>query len=410
MRISRNLAHAVGSALAHGQCVIITGPREVGKTTLAHVVAAKLKLQQKKFNVSQSQGLEELKAHVSDRSDGSVLLLIDEVQDCGEAFEFVREGLQSREFEAKDCAKILLIGVPPNAQKLRSQSLGTRCLELQLTPIQPLEYLQELAAGSVQLAEASDSVPAETEMQEVNSNPSLYPLWERGGFPRSLTAASDAESYEWRRQYIDDICQRGLPDSSMSTRRFRDHLRGLAEAHGQCVDIDAMDADLVRCVEFLDAAGLVRILPEWNGEGGRQTKIYVRDSGLLHGLMKWRTLKEIPKEGLARASWEGFCVESVLVASGDNEHGFHLTADAYKAENAQLVLSVGNETWAFDFDRSDGPPDKSFVAGAAAVGADRAIFVSELSRAKSYRSDQGYIVMTLASALRAIEAANGTGL
>jgi len=34
-------------------------------------------------------------------------------------------------------------------------------------------------------------------------------LWMRGGFPKSLLAMDEEESFAWRERYIDNLCARG---------------------------------------------------------------------------------------------------------------------------------------------------------------------------------------------------------
>jgi hypothetical protein len=42
-----------------------------------------------------------------------------------------------------------------------------------------------------------------------NSVIPLQMLWMRGGFPKSLLAMDEEESFAWRERYIDNLCARG---------------------------------------------------------------------------------------------------------------------------------------------------------------------------------------------------------
>jgi predicted AAA+ superfamily ATPase len=111
--------------------------------------------------------------------------------------------------------------------------------------------------------------------------------------------------------------------------------------------------------QYLDAFTtmyLVRQLPPWfENLGKRQVKapkVYLRDSGVLHGLLHLesrRRLEEHPKVG---ASWEGFALEQVLSVTGDRDAYFWAT---HNGAELDLLVEWKGRRIGFEFEYGDAP-------------------------------------------------------
>jgi uncharacterized protein len=82
-------------------------------------------------------------------------------------------------------------------------------------------------------------------------------------------------------------------------------------------------------LDLLSGAFMARQLLPWHENVGKRVvkapKVYIRDSGLFHSLMRvfvWRDLQAHPKLG---ASWEGFALEQVLHLVGERDAYFWAT-------------------------------------------------------------------------------------
>jgi predicted AAA+ superfamily ATPase len=132
-----------------------------------------------------------------------------------------------------------------------------------------------------------------------------------------------------------------------------------------------------RYLDALTATFLVRQLPPWfENLGKRQVKapkVYIRDSGMLHGLLHLASpqrLEEHPKLG---ASWEGFALEQVLQFTGDRDAYFWATHGG-----AELDLMVLWHGWriGFEFKFADAPGiTKSMHVAMADLKLDRLLVV-----------------------------------
>jgi predicted AAA+ superfamily ATPase len=189
--------------------------------------------------------------------------------------------------------------------------------------------------------------------------------WLRGGFPLSYTARTEADSFAWRRQFLQTFLERDLPQlgvtiASAALRRFWNML---AHYHGQIWNAAELaramavnESTVRRYLDLLTGVLMVRQLPPWfENLGKRQVrapKIYLRDSGLLHallGIANQRDLEHHPKVG---ASWEGYAVEEVLKALQPDEAYYWAT---YSGAEIDLVLFKRGRRIGVECKRADAP-------------------------------------------------------
>jgi hypothetical protein len=201
-------------------------------------------------------------------------------------------------------------------------------------------------------------------LEEVDGR-NLRRLWWRGCFPRSFLARSDEESRVWREDFVQTFLERdlgrfGVQVPAPTLRRFWSMV---AHYHGQIWNASEIGRSLgeahttvKRHLDILCGAFVMRQLPPWfENLGKRQvksSKVYLRDSGLLHtllGIPSFAALEGHPKLG---ASWEGFALEEVLRATGDREAYFWNTQGG--AELDLLVFTRGQRL-GFEFKYADAP-------------------------------------------------------
>ena len=88
---------------------------------------------------------------------------------------------------------------------------------------------------------------------------------------------------------------------------------------------------------------MVRLLQPWHANLGKRQvkspKVYIRDTGLLHVLLRIRTEQELLLHPRSGASWEGFVIEEVLKAVSPDEAYFWSTHSG--AELDLLLLKDG---------------------------------------------------------------------
>jgi predicted AAA+ superfamily ATPase len=149
--------------------------------------------------------------------------------------------------------------------------------------------------------------------------------WLRGGLPESLEAESDAASLGWRRKLLEDLLARdyslwGVPPYA----RLVDVLRWVANRNGG--ELDETDcpgtkaAELRSMLYVFGRLGITRRLINYPGGTTesleRKSKLYVRDTGLLHALLGIETMEQMRGHQLVGASWETYVIECLIAASG----------------------------------------------------------------------------------------------
>ena len=192
-------------------------------------------------------------------------------------------------------------------------------------------------------------------------------LWIRGGFPPSFLAASDRHSARWRDQFIRTYLERDIPQ--LGPRIPAETLRRLWTmlAHGQGDLLNA--ANLARALavdgktvaKYLDLLVdllLVRRLPPFFANVRKRLvkspRLYVRDSGIVHALLRLDEEESVLGHPVAGKSWEGFVLETLIRAAPERTHAsFYRTATGVEVD---LVLELpGGRLWAIEIKRGLAP-------------------------------------------------------
>ena len=101
---------------------------------------------------------------------------------------------------------------------------------------------------------------------------------------------------------------------------------------------------------------MVRQLQPWHANVKKRQvkapKIYIRDSGLLHGLLELQSMDDLLGHPKLGASWEGFALEQVLGIFGqDNAHFWATHAGA----ELDLMVTFRGRRYGFEFKVGDAP-------------------------------------------------------
>jgi predicted AAA+ superfamily ATPase len=204
-------------------------------------------------------------------------------------------------------------------------------------------------------------------------NPDTSTLWIRGGFPDSYLATSDSNSLAWRKDFIRTYLERDVP--LLGPRVPAETLERLWTmlAHEQATLLNAsrlaaalmISAQTVtRYIDLLADLLLVRRLTPFHGNVGKRLvkspKVFVRDSGIVHGLLGIAEYNALSGHPVAGASWEGFVIENLIAAAPVRTiPSFYRTAAGSEID---LLLEIpGHGLWALEIKRSlTSKPEKGF--------------------------------------------------
>lgn len=324
---------AVKRALRRSRVVAILGARQVGKTTLARQLAATRAVTW--FDLEDPGDRARLEDPMLALRHATGLVVIDEVQREPRLYEILRV-LADR----PRGARFLLLGsASPDLVRGTSETLAGR-----------IEYLP---LAGVTLGEVGASA---------------WPrLWLRGGFPRSFTSASDADSDAWRRSFVRTFLERDLAQLALGvpTGTLERFWSMLAHWHGQIFNASELgrslgvsDSSVRRYLDLLTGTFVVRVLRPWHENLAKRQvkspKVFIADSGLLHSLLGIAQRHDLERHPKVGASWEGFALEQIVAHTGARPEEVYFWATHQGAELDLLVVR-GVHRRGYELKRADAP-------------------------------------------------------
>jgi len=384
--IARTLKLKVESGLADNPAVALLGPRQVGKTSLAHEVATGLESVYLDLEAPADLAkLQDAGGYLA--AQAGKLVILDEIQRVPDLFPVLRGLIDKGRRRGGGNGQYLI--------------LGSASMDL-------LRQSSESLAGRIRYLELGGFTPA-----EIAPSGEIGRLWLRGGFPRSYLARDGTRSAEWREDFIRTYVERDIPQlgprvPAMTLRRFWTmlaHLQGeLANASKLAAGLDLSHTTVLRYLDLMVDLLLVRRLPPWHANTGKRLvkspKIYLRDSGLLHQLLGVHDMDDLLGNPVVGASWEGFVIESLLSVVPAGAHAyFYRTSGG--AEIDLLLQMPRRGLWAIEIKRSSSPRlEKGFHQACADLTVRKRFVVYQ--GVETYPLPHGVTAMGLADMMRSI--------
>ncbi len=315
--IERTAAKTILKNLSAFPAANIIGPRQVGKTTLAKHLQMQLEKPSVYLDLQDEQDLNRMASpglYLREQADKCVI--IDEIQRMPELYALLRSLIDTR----REPARFILLGsASPSIIKGVSESLAGRVFFAELMPFSLLEA-------------------AETASWQRH--------WVRGGFPDALAMPDSDLATEWFDGFTRSFVERDLRELgyNLTPTLFSRLLRMLGHLHGQLLNVSTLAGSLdtsattvARYIDLLEGGFLAnRLLPWFTNAGKRlvkSPKIYIRDSGLLHHLLRIRDYDALTGHPALGASWEGYVIEQIIrVTQRKWEYYFYRTQHGAEAD------------------------------------------------------------------------------
>jgi hypothetical protein len=339
--------------------VVLVGPRQIGKTTLAKQcikagAGIYLDLESKRDLRKMTDPEEYLLRHQDQ------LVIMDEIQRIPDLFLSLRGLIDEARENGKRNGKFLL--------------LGSGSLEL-------IQQSSETLAGRIAYLELQSLDILEVGRENVDK------LWLRGGFPDSYLSEDDESSSEYRDFLIRSYLERevSMHGGRISSDQLRSLWTMLAHSQGGVTNISALSRNLEldgRTITFylglLEDLLLLRKLKPWYKNTGKRLvkspKIYIRDSGIVHELLGISTLENLLGQPVVGGSWEGFVIENIMSCVPARTAPYFYRTNSGSEIDLVLEFRNGNR-WAIEIKRGLSPsisqgfynaledlsPDKVFV-------------------------------------------------
>ncbi len=336
--IKRRIIHTLEEALGRQAAVVLIGPRQVGKTTLALHIAEVLPSLYLDLEAPRDR------AKLSDpvlflRQHRDKLVILDEIHRAPEIFQPLRGLIDENRREGRRTGQFLILGSASiDLLRQSGESLAGRIEYVDMAPFDLLE------------------IESDEELQQR--------LWLRGGFPDSFLAASEKNSYSYRRNFIRTYLERDVPQYGprIPAITLENLWTMLAHAQGTMLNASRLAAGLMvsaptvsSYIGLLVDLLLVRRLLPFHGKTSKRIvkspKVYIRDSGLLHALLGIEDSVALAGHPVVGASWEGFVIESLLTIGPENTRAsFYRTSAGAEID---LVLELGGNRgmWAIEIKR-----------------------------------------------------------
>jgi hypothetical protein len=323
---------ALKNALDRSRVVVLAGPRQCGKTTLARELLDEESINY--FDLEDPLSLARLDEPMTALGPLKGLVVIDEIQRRPDLFPVIRVLADRRDAPAR----FLILGsASGDLLRQTSESLAGR--------------MERVTIGGFSLEEIGP--------REENR------LWLRGGFPLSYLARNDTDSLAWRKNFIQTLLERDFPQwgvrvPATALQRF---WTMVAHYHGQIWNasdparaLDVSESTVRRHLDLLTDAFMIRQLQPYHANLKKRQvkspKIYIRDTGLLHQLLGVDSMKTLLTHPRLGASWEGFIMEQVLQIEPHDEAFFWAT---HQGAEIDLILRRKGGLFGVECKRTDTP-------------------------------------------------------
>ncbi|MEX0965631.1 MAG: ATP-binding protein [Bacteroidia bacterium] len=304
--------------------IAIIGPRQCGKTTLAKAFVKSMEREYVYVDVEKASDrdkLENPELFFADHRDKTVV--IDEVQLMPALFSALRSAID----EDRRPMRFLLLGsANPDIMKDTSETLAGRLAYLELQPFN----IEELKAHEISVGEHHFF----------------------GGFPNAILEKDSEARLDWLDNFIATYIQRdlpmyGLPTSPVQTRRL---LEMLAWLNGKLLDysnigksLGVSHVTLKSYLEYLHASFVTMELEPFHFNIKKRltksSKVYFRDTGVLHRFLKLANYNELLSTPFLGNSWETYVINQIYSLKNDEVELFFYRT--YSGAELDLVLAKG---------------------------------------------------------------------
>lgn len=323
---------ALRAALKRSRIVALVGPRQAGKTTLARQIVPADSVAY--FDLENPLSLARLAEPMTALAPLRGIVVIDEIQRRPDLFPVLRVLADRRPLPAR----FLILGsATPELLRQSAETLAGRLEVVQLSGL----GLDEVGVGS------------------------LRRHWRRGGFPPAYLARSEADSHNWRQQFIQTVLERDLPllGINIPATALLRYWTMLAHCHGNVWHAADLARSLAvsqptvrRYLDLLSGLYMVRQLQPWHENLGKRQvkapKVYFRDTGLLHALLGVRTERELLHHPKVGASWEGYAIEEILKSVRPDSAHYWAT---HTGAELDLLLFIRGRRYGVEVKYQDAP-------------------------------------------------------
>jgi len=372
--ITRSLKNLILKRLANNPAVALLGARQVGKSTLAKEIVSKnsnaiyLDLE---LDSDLNKIINDPELFLSLNCDK--LICLDEIQHAPEIFKTLR-GIIDR--NNRNSQFLLLGSASRDLIRQSSESLAGRIAYLEVDPFSRSEIIDY----------------------------DFFQYWIRGGYPKSLLASDLEESISWRSNYIQTFLERDLPSLGfrIPAVKLKRMWTMLAHSQGQVANYAKLGASLdlsihtvKHYIDILEQTFLIHVLKPFHNNTKKRLvkspKIFIRDTGILHSLLKINELNDLLGHPVLGNSFETLVIQNILLKYSDFEASFYRDSSGNEID---LILEKGNNKIAIEIKASTAPKlEKGFWNSVKFIKPDQMWLIAQVD--STYPGKDGVIITNL---------------
>ena len=367
MYIARHMEQVLEQINTQYPVLLVTGPRQVGKTTMLKHLA------QKEGRNRKTITLDDLTVRELAKTDPKMFfqlhrppLLIDEVQYAPELFPYIKMMVDER----RQPGDFWLTGSQLfSMMEGVQESLAGRVALLQLSP---LSYGELIADGGT--APFRIDLPALTQRQAARpalDTPAIFQRIFTGGMP-ALASGQYASPNIFYSSYISTYLDRDVRrlSAGIDDLKFLGFLRAAAARTGQQVNYKGIadDAEIDQAtaknwLHILEALGIVFLLRPYSNNVLKRTvstpKLYFYDTGLVCYLTRWSSPETAMNGAMSGALLENYAVAEITKTyqNAGQEPFLYYYRDK-DAREIDLLLEQDGKLFPIEIKKMAAPPKK----------------------------------------------------
>ncbi len=403
--IKRHIEPVLKRRAGNSKALLLTGPRQVGKSTLFKHLFSKLPQVTFDDDLMLTQAVEDPALFLLNNPPP---LMIDEVQKCPSIFNRLKMVLDSTDKNGN----FLLTG----SQKLQlmenvSESMAGRIsiMELEglsLREIFDVDFNRHFVPTTEYLSEREHHL--------VQTDTDIWQIIHRGSYPE-LYDNPEREWIDYYRSYVQTYLERDVHKllKAKNHLTFVKFMTAVAARTGELVnyaniadELDVSEVTVKEWISILEKSGIIYLLKPFTNSALnraiRTPKLYFRDTGLCCYLTRWLTPETLKNGAMSGAMFETFVINEILKSYTNEGLDYDFDVFFYRGKDKKkndkevdgeidlLIQENGilypieikksampKAIMASEFDVLDGVPDKKRGTGAIICLIDRKLYLRE---------------------------------
>jgi len=368
--INRQIEDFVKENMEVFPAVLITGPRQSGKSTFVKKLAKDIDA----FVYLDLQDRNDL-AKLTEpglffETNREKTICLDEIQLVPDLFSILRSEIDKNRQNGRF---ILLGSASRDLIQKSSESLAGRIGVVELTPFTLPELKKE-------------------------SDFDVKRFWLRGGYPESYLARTDSASSIWRENFLRTYTERDIPQLGFQIPAIQINrmLQMCAHVHARIFNASKLGESLglthptvKRYLDLLEQTFILRSLHPYEANTKKRLvkspKVYFRDSGLLHRILQLDDFNDLLGHPVFGPSWEGLVIENIITCFPEWKYSFYRSATG---DEIDLIMQRKRTTIAIECKASTAPKlNKGFTRAYEIVKPSLTLVIAPVSEKYPIKKD-----------------------